>query len=303
MKILHMFFEDRWREKYFHDRSVSKIFFLCVLGLIFLVSACSDRSSSTSSSVAETLDVEEETSLFLVPEVKDLLFEDALAQLRQSGFSGEISRTSNGKCQSGDRQGKVYKQLPGVHESVNSAAGIHLFDGCFDVRFVVSEGGVFEPIIDSSDERTGQDDRFNISAYNSLDFSLVPNQGYAVSDVKINGQVITLTASHVYRLSEITSDQKVEISFSPVPVPEPEQKTVATFTIRAKVLFGDCAISPAGNVVLSAGESQIFKITSGTLINVVNVDGVMDVACSNVVSCSHTFTNVSQNHDLDVICN
>jgi hypothetical protein len=237
----------------------------------------------------------------VIPEVKDLLFEDAVAQLRQSGFSGEISRTSNGKCQSGDSQGKVYKQLPGVHESVVSSAGIHLFDGCFDVRFVVSEGGLFQPIIDSPDERTGEDSQFNISAYNSLDFSLVPNQGYEVSELKINGQAMTLTASHVYRLSEITADQKVEISFSPVP--EPEQKTVATFTIRANVLFGDCAISPSGDVVLSAGESQIFKITSGTLINVVNVDGVMDAACSNVASCSYTFANVSQNHDLDVICN
>ncbi|RZO22481.1 MAG: hypothetical protein EVB05_03280 [Candidatus Thioglobus sp.] len=296
-----MFFEHRWREKYFHNRSVPKIFFLCGLGLIFAVSACSDRSSSTSSSVAQTLDAEEQTSRFVIPEVKDLLFEDAVARLRQSGFSGEISRTSNGKCQSGDSQGKVYKQLPGVHENVNSSAGIHLFDGCFDVRFVASEGGFFEPIIDSPDERTGQDDRFNISAFNSLDFSLVPNQGYEVSDVKINGQAMTLTASHVYRLSEITADQKVEISFSAVP--EPEQKTVATFTIKANVLFGDCAISPSGNVVLSAGASQIFKITSGTLINVVNVDGVMDVACSNVVSCSHTFANVSQNHELDAICN
>jgi len=36
---------------------------------------------------------------------------------------------------------------------------------------------------------------------------------------------------------------------------------------------------------------------------VVNVDGVMDAACSNVASCSYTFANVSQNHDLDVICN
>ena len=296
-----MFFENRWLERYFLDRAVSTIFFLCGLGLIFVVSACSDRSSSTSSSVAQTLDAGEETSLFVIPEVKDLLFEDALAQLRQSGFSGEISRTSNGKCQSGDSQGKVYKQLPGVHESVVSSAGIHLFDGCFDVRFVVSEGGLFQPIIDSPDERTGEDSRFNISAYNSLDFSLVPNQGYEVSQLKINGQAMTLTASHVYRLSEITADQKVEISFSPVP--EPEQKTVATFTIRANVLFGDCAISPSGDVVLSAGESQIFKITSGTLINVVNVDGVMAAACSNVASCSYTFANVSQNHDLDVICN
>ncbi|XXK28457.1 hypothetical protein ACMAZH_01255 [Arenicellales bacterium nBUS_45] len=296
-----MFFENRWLERYFPDRAVSTIFFLCGLGLIFVVSACSDRSSSTSSSIAQTLDAGEETSLFVIPEVKDLLFEDAVAQLRQSGFSGEISRTSNGKCQSGDSQGKVYKQLPGMHESVVSSAAIHLFDGCFDVRFAVSEGGLFQPIIDSPDERTGEDSRFNISAYNSLDFSLVPNQGYEVSELKINGQAMSLTASHVYRLSEITADQKVEISFSPVP--EPEQKTVATFTIRANVLFGDCAISPSGDVVLSVGESQIFKITSGTLINVVNVDGVMDPACSNVVSCSHTFANVSQNHDLDVICN
>ncbi|MCP4953091.1 MAG: hypothetical protein GY922_14720 [Proteobacteria bacterium] len=298
-----MFFENRWLRKYFLDRGVSKIFPLLGLGLIFIVSACSDRSSSTSSSVAQTLDAEEETSFLLIPEVKDLLFENALAQLRQSGFFGEISRTSNGKCQGGDSQGKVYKQLPGVLESVNPSAGIHLFDGCFDVRFVVSEGGFFEPIIDSPDERTGQDDRFNISAYNSLDFSLVPHQGYEVSDVNINGQAMTLTASHVYRLSEITADQTVEISFSPIEVPEPEQKTVATFTIRANVLFGDCVISPSGNVVLSAGESRIFKITSGTLIQVVNVDGVMDGACSNVVSCSRTFANVSQNHDLDVICN
>ncbi|XXK22401.1 hypothetical protein ACMAY5_01210 [Arenicellales bacterium nBUS_48] len=71
----------------------------------------------------------------------------------------------------------------------------------------------------------------------------------------------------------------------------------------ANILFGDCVISLSGNVFLSAQESRIFKITSGTLINVVNVDGVMDGACSNVVGCSHTFAKVSQNPDLDVICN
>ena len=183
-----------------------------------------------------------------------------------------------------------------------------IYAGCFDISFSVSTGGSIKVITDDPAERTDLAHRFNLKAYNSLDFTVVTQSNYSLVSVLVNGAKITPRANQRYRLPELTSDQNVSIVFSedpapaPAPAPAPDPAPAVTYTITATLLGGDCTVSPSGAVTVNEGANQDFDITVNSgVVQFLEVDGGVE-AC-NQFGCTYTFNNVVADHTLDLLCN
>ncbi len=280
-------------------------------GLVLIcLGSCSD-SGPSSSSGAEQLGVTKVSSPEPpTPELKDLTPSQATSVLRAWGFAGKITVVDNGKCASGNRPGKTYRQEPTVNEMTQDLGEVVIYAGCFDISFSVSTGGSIKVITDDPAERTDLAHRFNLKAYNSLDFTVVTQSNYSLVSVLVNGAKITPRANQRYRLPELTSDQNVSIVFSedPAPVadsapaPDPAPAPAVTYTITATLLGGDCTVSPSGAVTVNEGANQGFDITVNSgVVQFLEVDGGVE-AC-NQFGCTYTFNNVVADHTLDLLCN
>lgn len=266
--------------------------------VLICLGSCSD-SGPSSSSGAEQLGVTKVSSPESpTPELKDLTPSQATSVLRAWGFAGKITVVDNGKCASGNRPGKTYRQEPTVNEMTQDLGEVVIYAGCFDISFSVSTGGSIKVITDHPAERTDLAHRFNLKAYNSLDFTVVTQSNYSLVSVLVNGAKITPRANQRYRLPELTSDQNVSIVFSADPAPAP----AVTYTITATLLGGDCTVSPAGAVTVNEGANQDFDITVNSgVVQFLEVDGGVE-AC-NQFGCTYTFNNVVADHTLDLLCN
>ena len=278
-------------------------------GLVLIcLGSCSD-SGPSSSSGAEQLGVTKVSSPESpTPELKDLTPSQATSVLRAWGFAGKITVVDNGKCASGNRPGKTYRQEPTVNEMTQDLGEVVIYAGCFDISFSVSTGGSIKVIMDDPAERTDLAHRFNLKAYNSLDFTVVTQSNYSLVSVLVNGSKITPRANQRYRLPELASDQNVSIVFSEDPAPAsdpapaPDPAPAATYTITATLLGGDCTVSPSGAVTVNEGANQDFDITVNSgVVQFLEVDGGVE-AC-NQFGCTYSFNNVVADHTLDVLCN
>lgn len=270
-------------------------------GLVLIcLGSCSD-SGPSSSSGAEQLGVTKVSSPESpTPELKDLTPSKATSVLRAWGFAGKITVVDNGKCASGNRPGKTYRQEPTVNEMTQDLGEVVIYAGCFDISFSVSTGGSIKVITDDPAERTDLAHRFNLKAYNSLDFTVVTQSNYSLVSVLANGAKITPRANQRYRLPELTSDQNVSIVFSEDPAPAPDPAPAATYTITATLLGGDCTVSPSGGVTVNEGANQDFDITVNSgVVQFLEVDGGVE-AC-NQFGCTYSFNNVVADHTLDVL--
>ena len=264
------------------------------------VGSCSNGGPSSSSGADQLATAVSESAGTAIPEVRDLTFERAVLVLRSWGFSGQVTEVDNGKCVSGNRPGKVYRQEPPVGQVTASLGEVKLYTGCFDVGFSVSAGGDIEAVLDDPAERTGVPNHFNLKAFNSLDFTVAAHSGYSLESVSVNGSTLAAQAVGSYRLPELTSDQTVAIVFSENPAPAPAPAT--TYTITAILLGGDCAISPTGAVSVNEGADQSFDITVNSgVVQLLDVDGTLE-AC-NQFGCTYTFNDVAADHTLNVLCN
>jgi len=264
------------------------------------VGSCSNGGPSSSSGTDQLATDVSQSPATAIPEVRDRPFEQAVSVLRRWGFSGQVTEVYNGKCVSGNRPGKVYRQEPPVGQLTASLGEVKLYIGCFDVGFSVSAGGKIEAVLDDPAERTGVANRFNLKAFNSLDFTVAADAGFVLESVSANGSTLVAQAGGGYRLPELTSDQTVVVVFAENPAPAPAPTT--TYTITATLLGGDCAISPTGAVSVNEGADQSFDITVNSgVIQFLEVDGSLE-AC-NQFGCSYTFNNVAADHTLDVLCN
>jgi len=290
-------------------RAISVLGRSAMAGLVLIcLGSCSDSGPSSSSGAEQLGAAMVSPPETTTPELKDLTPDQATSMLRAWGFAGKVSVVDNGKCASGNRPGKIYKQEPAVDEAAQDLGEVVIYAGCFDVSFSVSTGGSIEVITDDPAERTGLAHRFNLKAYNSLDFTVAPQSGYSVASVWVNGAAITPKANQRYRLPELTSDQSVSIVFSedpkvaPDPVPAPDPAPATTYTITATLLGGDCTVSPAGAVTVNEGANQDFDITVNSgVVQFLEVDGGLEVC--NQFGCTYTFNNVVADHTLDVLCN
>jgi tripartite motif-containing protein 71 len=115
----------------------------------------------------------------------------------------------------------------------------------------------------------------------NLSFTITPNPGYRVSDVKVDGGSIGLVAT--YTFTNVTAAHTIEASFV---------INQHTITVAAG---SNGTITPSGTVTVDHGGSQTFAITpnTGYRISDVDVDGVM-----LGVTRSYTFSNVTSDHTI-----
>ena len=279
-------------------RVARRVVFLVIASGV--VGSCSNSGPSSSSGADQLATDVSQSPTTAMPEVRDRPFEQAVSLLRRWGFSGQVTEVDNGKCVSGNRPGKVYRQEPPVGQLTASLGEVKLYTGCFDVGFSVSAGGDIEAVLDDPAERMDVPNRFNLKAFNSLEFTIAADAGFTLESVSVNGSTLAAQVDGGYRLPELTSDQAVAVVFSENPAPAPAPAT--TYTITATLLGGDCVITPTGAVSVNEGADQSFDITVNSgVIQFLEVDGALE-AC-NQFGCSYTFNNVVADHTLDALCN
>lgn len=130
----------------------------------------------------------------------------------------------------------------------------------------------------------------------SRTFTVIPNNGYRISSVYVDGSNEGALSSYTFR--NVTSNHSISASFTPVPV---------NYTVTASAGNGG-SISPSGSISISSGGSQTFTITpnNGYQISSVYVDGVNEGAIrtftfNSVVSghsISASFTAISVNYTI-----
>jgi len=269
---------------------------LLLAGGALVLVGCSDAEHASSAGVQQG----PSASSALV-ELRDLEPNEAVARLRSTGFSGPVEVRYNEGCSPGNGKGKIYRQEPPLRADVDFEAPILLYSGCFDVVFDLSAGGGINPVLDSPAERTDSSYRYNLKAYNSLEFTAVPDSGYALDSLKINGERIAIPSDLKFRISEITEAHTVELEFVEIP-PQSQPSAPVSYSIKARVLFGSCTISPQGNVSVKEGADQTFSIApSPGAITALTVNGAPAVC--NQAGCTYTFKDVRADHSIEAICN
>lgn len=127
---------------------------------------------------------------------------------------------------------------------------------------------------------------------------ILPNDGYFVSDVKINGTSVSTNV-----LKNIISSGKY--TFSNVSC---DNTFVVTFKQNAHTIAATCGengtISPSGNVSVSEGDSQTFVFTANANYKVskILVDGIelTGLDLTYAILNGYTFENVTANHTIYV---
>jgi len=116
----------------------------------------------------------------------------------------------------------------------------------------------------------------------SKKFTINPNVGYQIAEVKINGTSVGAVSE--YTFNNVKSNQTIEAVF-----------VIKTYTVTANAGVGG-TITPSGQVQVLHGGSQSFTITPsvGYSIADVKVDGASVGAVS-----SHTITNVTANRTIE----
>jgi YVTN family beta-propeller protein len=115
----------------------------------------------------------------------------------------------------------------------------------------------------------------------SISFTIIPNSGYQIGDVKVDGASVGAVSS--YSFTNVQVPHTIDASFNP-----------NVFTIVATADSGG-SISPSGSVSVSAGYDQSYTITAnyGYRIGEILVDGVSKGAISQ-----YTFSYVQADHTI-----
>lgn len=122
---------------------------------------------------------------------------------------------------------------------------------------------------------------------NSLAFTIAPQTGYAIKDIKFNGvsqlSAPQIVASYSYTTPPITANSTVAVELTPI------------YYITTSV-SGNGSFAPSGTIPVISGDSKTFIMTPGnnaTVVSDVKVDNV-SVGAVN----SYTFSNVTANHNI-----
>jgi hypothetical protein len=273
--------------------------------LLMLGSGCSGGNTShTDSGVIETIvevdktdEVDETTdqnpTLIVLPSLIELTPADASHLLSSSGHIGQSTTDYNRKCSFSNGQGKIYQQDPLAGAKVDQSAHITVYTGCFSLKMIVDHprGGTTSPPAGISD----------VKAYDDMIFSVSPEEGNSI-EVTIDGELIAPESTNIYTIEKVTTDHIVVVNFIDPDISGNSSSSSDTaYTITTTVQSGDCSISPSGNVSVFEGLDQTFTISvnSGTL-SLLQVDGVAQQCAAN--GCNYTFTTVSSDHAMEVLC-
>jgi len=132
-----------------------------------------------------------------------------------------------------------------------------------------------------------------INPGDSKAFTITPNAGYHIKDVKVDG--VSVGAVSTYTFTNITSDHTIEATFE-----------INSYTIKATAGVGG-SIIPSGLITVNYGGSQTFEIypDKGYLIKDVLTDGIsIRIGQPNpqpLTSAKFTFENVTSNHAIEAI--
>ena len=117
-----------------------------------------------------------------------------------------------------------------------------------------------------------------------LTYSFTPDYGYRISDIKVNN--ISQGSVSSYTFGNITADQSISVTFSPI----------ATYEISASAGAGG-SITPSGSVTLFEGSDQAYEITPGRDYRILDV--IVDNHSMGAIN-EFTFSNITSNHTFSV---
>ncbi len=145
--------------------------------------------------------------------------------------------------------------------------------GFYTITATRGENGALSPATATVSVASGADQAF----------TFVPDAGYHVATVTVDGRSVTLGDS--YEFTNVLANHTIHVTFA---------ATTATHTITANAVVNG-AISPEGFVSVTAGGTQSFTLTadSGYHLADVLVDDVPVGALS-----AYTFTNVQSDHTI-----
>jgi len=115
----------------------------------------------------------------------------------------------------------------------------------------------------------------------SKTFTIIPNEGYHIADVLVDGESVGAVAS--YTFENITSDYTIQVTFA-----------IRTYTLSATASENG-SIDPAGETVAEHGASQTFAITPNEGYHIANV--LVDGESVGTVA-SYTFENITSDHTI-----
>ncbi len=125
----------------------------------------------------------------------------------------------------------------------------------------------------------------------SQTFSLIPNTGYEIDKVLIDG-IETAVAGNAYRFTNVRANHSVSASFKRIDTPPITYHTITASAGK------NGSISPVGNVYVASGDAQTFYLIAneGYEIDTLTVDG----SAVAVEGGSYRFTNIRANHTIHV---
>jgi hypothetical protein len=126
---------------------------------------------------------------------------------------------------------------------------------------------------------------FTLPLTSSVVYYFVPDAGFHIDTVTVNGWAVTLDDDDSYTFAAVDRNYAVSVKFAP-----------NTYKVTASVGgTGKGAISPSGETTVAEGASASYTITpdAGNSISDVVVDGV-----SVGITSSYTFSDVKANHTI-----
>ena len=146
-----------------------------------------------------------------------------------------------------------------------------------------------------------------VTSGGSQTYSIVPNSGYQIGTVLVDGQQVSATST--YTFSSVSGCHTIAATFVAASTSTTSttagssttsgssgggQASSLTYSISA-AFQGSGSISPSGTISVSSGSSSKFTITPDTGYQISNVE--VDGASVGAVT-SYTFANVSANHSI-----
>lgn len=125
-------------------------------------------------------------------------------------------------------------------------------------------------------------------------FVIVPDAGYEVASVTVNGSPVTLNENSMYNFADVQADAVLSATFK-------EKGVVTLYTVTAQA-GANGSVDPA-SVTVEAGQSAVFTITpdAGYKVKSVTLDGTAVTAPGNVVHVASVSKNSVLTVDFDLI--
>ena len=133
------------------------------------------------------------------------------------------------------------------------------------INVIQSEGGVVTP-----------NGIFEVEHGDSVTFEIIPNNGYKLKEIKINGVVVETVSSYI--LENVTSRNDVSVKFERIE-------------FDLTIISGENGtISPSGVMKVKYGDNKLLKITpeegyeiSKITVNNVDIENSSDIILSNII--------------------